>query len=142
MSRISFGEFGNFLAPQTFSSAGGVATVILGQWWFDFTRLNGTGNINVFLGVEGETDGNGTGNFGAFILVNGDPVLANLFGAIVPVSTALVANINAFHGYNGNATIANPNAKMQILIAAQPQKAGVPDTTISWRSAFVRISEV
>lgn len=137
---MSFTEFGNYMAPQTFSSAAG-ATSILGQWWFDFSRLS-TVTINIFLGIEAESDGNGTARFGLFILPDGDPLIGDLFNGLQPVVTASVANVNAFHGYDGNATIARPAGLKQVLLAAQPTKSGGADVTISWRSALVQAAEV
>lgn len=124
----------------TFTSATG-PTTILDQFWYDFSRLS-TPTIDLYLTAVTASDGNGDAVFGLFILPDGDPVLGNLFGAIVPQVTFTTANSALFLGSDASAVIANPAAKRQILIAAQPKKSGAADTTISYRSVIMQANQI
>ena len=131
-SPVAF-DYGN--TYPNFNSFNGNA--ILVQYWYDFSRVGTGNNVNMYLSVVAASDGNGDAVFGLFILPDGDPDPTALFVSILPVVSFTAATSTATLSADGSATIPNPSAKMQILIAAKPVKSGVADTVITWMSVLV-----
>lgn len=146
---MNIAQYGDYNTPQTFTLAGASASaIILGQWWFDFSRIP-EANVSLFMGVEERfvgPDGSILPVFGLFILPNGDPSAGNLFVTTLPdILIAPPASVPVFHGRQAKTTIPNPNAKRQVLFAVGPQTHGsqlaVP-TDFAWRSLLATATGV
>ena len=134
-SPVAF-DYGN--TYPTFNSFNGNAVLL--SFWYDFSRVGTGNNMNLYLSVVSSSDGNGDATFGLFILPDGDPDPAALFVSILPAVELTSANSTATQSSDAAATIPNPGVKMQILIAALPNKAGPSDANITWGTIFVEVN--
>ena len=98
----------------------------IAQWWYDFSLVPQT-SIEVSMGIElsdlGPYFGVATSFYpvlGVFLLADGDVPSNDLWSLYTPavvISDPTFSGLNAYEGFNASATIANPNAKRQILAA-------------------------
>lgn len=140
-----------FESPFAVPVGSGQPVVRLGQAWYDFDTIPGSGDVDLLMSVEVEPLAAGVAPqifiFGLFILpTNADPVVANLWNSLTPVLELFVAGDipnNTFQGRVAEGTATRPTGEQQMLLAVQSYTIGQSyshvGTNFNLRSAIVKI---
>lgn len=150
-SGLNFTLAALFESPFAVPVADGQPIVRLGQAWYDFDTIPGTGDVDLLISAEVEPTASGSNAqifiFGLFIIpTNVDPVVTTLWDTVMPVLELFVAGDipnNTFQGRVAEGTATRPTGEQQMLLAVQSYTIGQAyshvGTDFNLRSAIVKI---